>query len=383
MTAPTREAEVSTTAAVLYVAFELGESKWQLASATGQAQRPRERTIAARDVKALKEEVARAKARFGLPPNARVVSCYEAGRDGFWLDRCLRSEGVENSVVDSSSIEVNRRARRAKSDHLDVRKLLTMLIRYHGGEKKVWSVVRVPSVEEEDRRHLNRALRTLRQDETRQINRIRSLLATQGVCLSRGLKGFATELQRLRLWDGSPLPAGLKRRIGQEYERLQLIHTQTLQVQKERRAEIITGHSESFEKARKLLRLRGIGETTSSTYVMEIFGWRQIRNRRELGALVGLTPTPYQSSSMERELGISRAGIRSVRALAVEIAWRWVFLQPKSALTLWYVRRFANSGSLRLRKIGIVALARKLVIALWRYVEHDVVPEGAVLKPAA
>jgi transposase len=367
----------------LYLSLELAEAKWKVASTIGHGQKPRERTIGARDVRALKEEIDRAKSRFGLEASARVVSCYEAGREGFWLQRWLRSEGVENHVVDSSSIEVNRRARRAKSDQLDVRKLLTMLMRYENGEKKVWSVVRVPSVEEEDRRHLHRELRTLKEDQTRQVNRIRGLLASQGVRLVSGLKGLASRLDKLRLWDGSALAPGLRWRIEQEWKRLELIRAQILEAEKQRRAQIQAGSEATLEKVRKLLKLRAIGETTSWTYVREIFGWRQIRNRRELGALAGLTPTPYQSGSMEREQGISKAGNRAVRALAIEIAWRWLFLQPNSELSRWYMKRFGNSGSVRLRKIGIVALARKLLIALWRYLEHDVIPAGAELKAAA
>ncbi|MCX7856288.1 MAG: transposase, partial [Anaerolineae bacterium] len=196
----------------LYLAFELSDQKWRLGFTVGLGQQPRERVIRAGDLFALQREIARARQRFGLPEDARVLSCYEAGRDGFWLHRYLLAQGIHNLVVDSASIEVKRKARRAKTDHLDVVKLLTMLIRFDHGEKKVWSVVRVPDDLVEDRRHLHRQLQTLKGDRTRYLNRIQGLLAGQGVRLRVGAD-FLERLGQVRRWDGSPLPEGLRRRL--------------------------------------------------------------------------------------------------------------------------------------------------------------------------
>src|ERR687888_578936 len=201
----------------LFLAFALRANQWKLGCTTGAAQRPRERNVPARHLEAVREEIRKAKERFGLPADAPVISCYEAGRDGFWLHRWLGTQGVANCVVDSSSIEVNRRHRRAKTDRLDVQKLLTMLLRHVAGERKVWRIVRVPSVEEKDRRQLHRALTTAKRDRTRVINRIKGLLASHGLVMPHG-GGFAQQLEHLRLWDGTPLPAGLHHRLGPEWE---------------------------------------------------------------------------------------------------------------------------------------------------------------------
>jgi transposase len=308
-----------------------------------------------------------------------VKSCYEAGREGFWLHRYLVAGGVENLVVDSSSIEVNRRAKRTKTDRLDVGKLLSMLIRYHSGEKKVWSVVHVPSVEAEDNRHLHRQLLTLKRDRTSHINRIRGLLATQGVRVPLRAN-FLERLDSVLLWDGSVLPPGLRARVKRAYAGLTSVKQQIEEVEAERREKILTWEDPSADKVRQLLRLRGIGENSSWLFVMEFFGWRSFRNRREVGGLAGLTPTHYQSGEESRELGISKAGNRPVRAMAIEIAWCWLKYQPNSKLTRWYEERFGHGGK-RMRKIGIVALARKLLIALWRYLETGEIPAGAELKP--
>ena len=362
----------------LYLAFELGNNKWKLGFTVGLGQRPRQRNINAGDLAALDWEIQRAKKRFGLPQTAPLMSCYEAGRDGFWLHRYLLASGVENLVVDSASIEVNRRAKRAKTDRLDVGKLLTMLIRYHCGEKKVWSVVNVPSVEAEDKRHLHRQLASFKVDRTRHINRIKGLLAGQGVRMPVGAD-FLQKLDGVRLWDGSLLPKGLRSRLEREYACLQFVDRQIKELEAERTEAIRTSDDPSVEKVRGLMRLRGIGENSAWLFVMEFFGWRDFHNRREVGALAGLTPTPYQSGDESQEQGISKAGNRPIRAMAVEIAWGWLRHQPQSELSRWYQRRFGH-GSKRLRKIGIVALARKLLVAFWRDLEFGEIPAGAQLK---
>jgi transposase len=381
MTATTRRFETTASGPTLFVAFELGESSWKLAFTTGMGQRPRERTVAARDRVAVRREIERAKQRFDLASEAPVRSCYEAGREGFWLHRWLASEGIESHVVDASSIEVNRRLRRAKTDRMDAGRLLLLLVRFFGGERRVWSVVRVPSVEEEDRRHLHRELLTMKRDRTRLANRVQGLLANQGLRVD-WRKPLQEQLDALRSWDGTALPRGLRARLDQERERLELLNRQIEALEAMRRDRIRAGSGAAVEKVQHLLTLQGVGSNSAWLYVMEFFAWRQFRNRREVGALAGLTPTPYQSGESQREQGIAKAGNRHVRAMAIEIAWGWLRFQPKSALTRWYQERFGH-GSSRLRRIGIVALARKLLIALWRFLETGVVPEGAELKVGA
>jgi transposase len=365
----------------LYLAFELGQNTWKLGFTIGVAQQPRERMILAGALDMLQQEITRAKQRFGLPEEARVVSCYEAGRDGFWLHRFLVAHDVENLVIDSASIEVNRRQRRAKTDRLDVRKLLTMLLRHSAGEKKVWSVVRVPSVEEEDRRQLHRELTTAKQDRTRIINRIKGLLAGHGVQLV--LQGdVETQLDQVQQWDGAPLPSALRTRLKRAWQQVGFLTAQIQTLEAERRALLRRRDDPVIAQVRQLFTLRGIGVNSAWLYIMEFFAWRDFQTAKQVGALAGRTPTPYQSGQSRRELGIAKAGNRHIRAMAIEIAWAWRRFQPDSALAQWYERRF-GAGSARRRKLGIVALARKLLIALWRFVKTGVLPEGAVLKTVA
>ena len=362
----------------LYMAFELSQSKWMLGFTIGFGQRPRLRTIAARDLAALRDEIHLARERFGLGEEVLVISCYEAGRDGFWLHRYLLSLGVTNLIVDSASIEVNRRAKQAKTDKLDLGKLLTMLMRYQAGEKKVWHVVHVPSPEVEDHRHLHRELADLKAQRTQHTNRIKGYLSNQGVCLEVR-DDFPELVEHQRLWNGEPLPPGLQARLLCEYERFQLVQQQVKALEVERRETIRHSTQPEMEQVRQLLHLRGIGINAAWLYVMEFFCWRAFRNRREVGALAGLTPMPHQSGEEDHELGISKVGNRQIRAMAIEIAWGWLRYQPNSELSRWYQRRFGK-GSKRLHKIGIVALARKLLIAIWRYLEFGTLPTGAVLK---
>jgi Transposase and inactivated derivatives len=361
----------------LYMAIELSNEKWKVAFTIGFGQQPRLRNLTARDLRALTEEIRLAKIRFDLPESAPMVSCYEAGRDGFWLHRYLAAQGITNLVVDSASIEVNRRKRRAKTDGMDVGKLLTMLMRYHQGEKKVWSIVHVPSLEEEDQRQLHRELMALTAERTRHINRIKGLLASQGVVLPVKAD-FLSQLETVQLWDSSKLPLGLRSRLVREYERLQMINEQIRQLDHSRAEAIRTSTTPAVEQVRQLLRLKAIGKNSAWVYVMEFFSWRNFLNRRELGSLAGLTPTPYQSGESAKEQGISKAGNRRIRTMAIEIAWVWLRYQPDSQLSRWYQERFARGNS-RIRRIGIVALARRLLIALWQYLETGVPPQGAIL----
>jgi transposase len=379
-TATTRREWVPATADTLYLAFDLGNRIWKLAFTTAAAQPPRIRTIAARDLEGLGREIATARARFGLPPDALVVSCYEAGRDGFWVHRALTAVGVLNHVVDSASIEGNRRGRQAKSDRLDAAALLAKLVRFAQGERRVWSVVHVPSVDDEDRRQLHRELFTLTGARTRQINRIKGLLALHGVA-PLAERGLPRTLPVVRAWTGEALPPAAAARLAREWTRLTFLRRELRTLLAERRALLRAGDDRDpvIGIVRRLLALRGIGEVSAWLYATEFFAWRRFRNRREVGALAGLCSTMRRSGDVQREQGISKAGNHHIRALAIELAWSWLRRQPRSALTLWYRRRFATGGG-RVRRIGIVALARKLLIALWRYLETGVLPEGAVLK---
>ena len=363
-------------APVLYLALDLGTRDWMLAFTVGLGQPPRLKTIKARNTTVLLDQIKAAKKRFGLPEDAPVLSCYEAGRDGFWLHRFLLAQGVQNLVVDSSSIEVNRRQRRAKSDHLDAAKLVHQLIRWHNGEKKVWSVVRPPSVEQEDGRQLHREMIKLKADQTAQGNSIKGLLAALGLCVKVD-ETLPTQLESLQQWDGAKLPPALHQRLLREFQRWQLIDRQLRELEAQRMAKIRDDKTPHVEKVRRLLNLRGIGDNGSWLLVHEVFGWRTIRNRREVGSLAGLTPTPYSSGESRREQGISKAGNRRVRWMMTELAWSWTRYQPQSELSQWYKRRF-GLGNKRLRKVGIMALARKLLIALWKYVEGGEAPAGAV-----
>jgi len=379
-TQETLRIEDSIKEAILYIAFELSNSKWKLAFSDGS--RIRHKAITAGNLAQLQVEIDLAKRKFKMIEDVRVVSCYEAGRDGFWIHRYLESQGIENLVVDSASLEVNRRKRRAKTDRIDVRKLLRMLLRYWGGEKQVWSVVRVPSETDEDARHLHRGLEDLNKERTMHRNRIKEFLVLHGIKVSNpSHKRFLEQLEKLRTWDGRQVPPDLKSTIIREYERLQMVEDQIRALEREKTERLKNPDTDSLQKVVKLASLYGIGSVSSWTFVMEFFGWRQFQNRKEVGALAGLTPTPYDSGKSLREQGISKAGNQRIRALAVEIAWAWLRFQPQSNLSQWYMKRYANGGK-RMRRIGIVAVARKLLIDLWRYLEYDKIPEGARLKSA-
>ena len=363
----------------LYMAMELSDKCWKLAFSDGGDKR-RHETMEAGHRMELVEAIRKAKEKFDLSSEAKVVSCYEAGRDGFWLHRYLVTLGVDNQVVDSSSIETNRRKRRAKTDRIDGVKLLTMLMRYWGGERGLWSVVRVPSVEDEEGRRLHRELASLNKERTRHRNRIRGLLVAQGLRLEP--KGdFLQRLEALTLWDGAPLPLELKGELEREYQRLRLVEAQRRALENTRKSRLRQADTASVQRVVQLMGLRAIGPNCAWLLVMEFFAWREFRNRRQLGACAGLTGTPYDSGASKRDQGISKAGNRRVRTMMIEIAWLWLRYQPNSKLSRWFRERFAGGGA-RMRRVGIVALARRLLVALWRYVEDGMLPEGAELKAA-
>jgi transposase len=375
----TASAAITTpTTITLLLAFELGERTWKLGFTTGLGQRPRLRSVPAGAVDRVIEEIARAKRRLKLPEATPVISCYEAGRDGFWLHRYLIAHGVTNYVVDSSSIEVKRRARHAKTDKLDLVGLLNLLARYLAGDRRAWHVVRVPSVADEDARQLHRTWEAVQKDRTRLLCRLQGLLATQGV-RQRISDDFLAQLETVRLWDGTPLPPGLKARLTRVWHQLALLDNHLTELETARRALPINPTTTTGRYVQRLPTLRGIGPVGAWVLATEIFGWREIQNARQLGGLVGLVPAPFQSGETEHDQGITRAGNKHVRRLMVQLAWSWRRYQPSSALTRWYEAKFGR-GSRRLRRIGIVALARKLLIALWRYVDCGQLPDGAIVK---
>ena len=365
----------SVSGAVLYMAMELSNKRWKLGFSNGERQR--QVSIEAGDWNGLNDQITRAREKLGLPSDCRMVSCYEAGRDGFWIHRALVDQGIENRVIDSASIEVNRRKRRAKSDRVDVKAMLRLLQRYCGGERCL-SVVRVPTVEAEDHRRLHRERERLLKERGAHSARMKSLLVAHGIRLQLD-GGFLVQLEAARGGLGYALGADLKAELIREHERYRLVDEQIRGLEQEQKARAEAGVDEAMLQVKGLMQLKGVGWQSSWLLVMEFFAWRAFRNQRQVGACAGLTPTPYSSGDSEREQGISKAGNRRVRTLMIELSWLWLRYQPGSALSQWFQRRFAGGGK-RMRRIGIVALARKLLIALWRYVTDGVIPEGAVLK---
>lgn len=363
----------------LYMSMELSSNKWVLLFGTGGC-KTRQVIVAAGDSAAVQAQIEAMKRKFGLPPDAAVVSCYEAGRDGFWIHRWLLSLGIENHVLNPSSIEVAQRAKRVKTDGVDVKKLMAVVVRYCCGDLDGWCEVRVPTVQQEDERRLHRERERLMKERTALGNRIGSLLTTQGVRVELDAK-FEQRLQQVRGWDGEPLPTQLAAELVRTWQRRELVCHQIDEIERQQHLRLRDASDEPTQEMRTLMRLRSLGVQTPWVLCTEIFNWRDIANRRQIGALAGLTPTPYSSGSSEREQGIGKDGNRRVRTSAIELAWSWVRLQPESELTKWFKRRFA-SGSKRTRRIGIVALARKLLVALWRYLHDGVVPAGATFKPA-
>lgn len=363
----------------LYLAFELSKKTWKLGFSDGRCARARIRSVEAGKFQALSAEIKEAKRHFGLAESVAVVSCYEAGREGFWIHRALTERGINNTIVDSASIDVQRR-KRAKTDRLDAESLVRKLVRYHKGEQGVWSAIRVPSREAEDERQLHREIGILQKEQRQHRTRIQSLLFTEGLDVKVTPK-LMKNLDELRCWDGTPLPADLRERIRREYARCEVVGKDLRAVRKLQQERLKQAATPAVEKVQLLQRLCGIAMTSSWVFVMELFGWRKFSNRRELAGAVGLAPVPYQSGSSAHDQGISRAGNRRVRAMAVEIAWAWLRYQPNSDLSQWYERRFGSGGK-RMRRIGIVAMARRLMIDLWRYLEQGVLPPGAAVKKA-
>jgi len=354
MIATTRSV-VSVSGPVLFVAFELGKKAWKLGITSGVGVAPWIQTVASGDWAAVERAIERSRARFGVSATAAVVSCYEAGRDGFWIHRALSGRGIQNRVVDSASIEVNRRRRRAKTDRIDALKL-------------------VPTVAQEAARQVSRERTALTREQTRLINQMRGWLATWGTALPRQRpRGWWTTV---RDWAGAVLPGAVQERVARAETRIALVAAQIAVLDGQQQMAVAAAAPASAMQ--RLVQLKGVATTSASVLLDEGLVWRGFRNRRQVGGFLGFAPVPYASGETAHDQGISRAGNNRVQVTTIQLAWSWVQWQPSSALTQWYRTRFGTGK--RARRIGIVALARKLLIALWRYATTGVSPAGAVLK---
>jgi transposase len=366
------------------LAIELSKKSWIVAINTPLSDKIGRYTLEGCDWKGLLELMDRVRTRVaravGRP--VEMISCYEAGYDGFWLHRLLEAQGVRNHVIDPASVQVDRRARRAKTDHIDAERLLRSLMAYLRGEPKVWSVVRVPSVAEEDDRRLHRERDRLIAERGQHVNRIKGLCAIHGIYDYEPMRRERMRrLEQLRTGDGRELPPRLKAEIARELQRLELILGMLKGIEAERdaiaSAENMSGHTNA-KKIQDLVKLKAIGPEIATVLSGEVF-YRPFNNRHQVASYVGLTPSHFQSGPKCRDQGISKAGNPKARTSMIELAWLWLRHQPDSPLSVWFRERVGTLKG-RIRRITIVAVARKLLIALWRYLETGVVPTGAVLK---
>ena len=359
--------------ATVYVAFELSKANWHLGVILPGSQKLSCFRIDGGDLAALSVHLAkwRAKAATAGKP-VRIVSCYEAGYDGHWLHRWLTNQGVINYEIDPASIQVNRRARRPKTDRIDLEQLMSTLLRYLRGEPRVCSMVRVPSPEDEDRRRVSRERDRLLKERSGHTNRITGLLHAQGIRDAKPFqRGFIASLESMRTGDGRALPPKLKEEIVREHQRLCLVQQHLIALEAKSRAEMRAPARGSVEgKINHLVDLRGIGVVGGRKLMHEVF-YRAFDNRRQVASFFGLTNSAYDSGTSHRDQGISKAGNRRARTLAVELAWLWLRYQPESELSRWFHARVGHLKG-RIRRIAIVALARKLMVALWRYITTGV-----------
>ncbi|MFL9937344.1 IS110 family transposase [Paraburkholderia sp. RL18-103-BIB-C] len=370
---------------VLAVSLELAAAKWKIALHDGQRDRPAVHTVtepdAATRLQAVLDLIGQHKAKWMLAPDVRVVVSYEAGPDAFWIYRTLRTRGIECHVIDPASIPVARHKRRAKTDRLDAIKLVMNLRAWLRGERDRMRVVRVPSPQDEASRHLIRERAQLQKEVLQHRDRMRKLLATLGCWEKVEQKSFASRLAggEVRCHDGTPLPPELRQRLLRECERLAFVERQFTALETALHDSL---PAPACSRAEHLTNLKGIGRVGAQRLALELF-WRTFENRRQVGACVGLVPQPYDSGDSQVDQGISKQGNRRVRALLIEIAWSWLRYQSDSALTRWFYQRTQGmSSSRRIRRVAIVAVARRLAIALWRYLKDGVLPEGAQLKSA-
>ncbi len=378
-------AAVSTQLNAIFVSLELSRSTWLVTSLSpGRGERISRHQVKGSDVPALLERFAQlqAKAQERTGEQYPLVVIQEAGLDGFWIHRCLVREGIESHIVDAASIAASRRSRRAKTDKLDGEALVRTLLAYKRGEPRVCAMVTVPSVEDEDRRRVCRERRSLVVERIRHVNRIKGLLFAQGIGDYEPLRtNRRARLMELVTGDGRPLPCHVKREIERELDRLELVMRQIKEVERERDAMLEAATDEAPEPASaRLLQLRGIGPEFAGVLHAEAF-FRSFSNRRQVACYAGLAPSPWQSGNMDRERGVSKAGNKRLRTTMIQVAWLWLRHQPESELTRWYAERVQANGG-RIRRVMIVALARKLLIALWQFSSAGVVPKGALLKAA-
>src|SRR6266581_3219137 len=359
----------------VYAAIELSKKTWMISIARPDRDQPSIHRITGGNFSELVGRLRTAAKNFG-----RILVCYEAGYDGFWLARLLTKVGIECRVLDPASIQVNRRARRVKTDRIDVLALLRALIATDRGERHVCAIVRVPSVEEEDARRSHRERQRLVRERTGHINRIKGLLFAQGIRdIKPKLRRTRIDFAALETAEGHPLPDRLRRELEREYARLALIEAQLREVEKER--DTADAQDPVVERKRQMLvAVRGVGGTSAAILAREVFA-RSFASRRQLGSYLGLTPSAYDSGSVTRSQGISKAGNSWARRILIEVAWLWRKYQPASPLSNWYIQKTTGQSS-RIRRIMLIALARKLAISLWRYVETGLVPEGVVMARA-
>jgi transposase len=386
-------AAIRTQLGAIFVSLELSQSTWLVTSLSpGAGERMSKRGLAAGDVAGLLAYLTELRRRSERRAGVRypIVTIQEAGLDGFWLHRVLEREGVESHVVDAASIAAARRRRRAKTDRLDGEALLRALMAYKRGEPRVCSMARAPTPEEEDQRRVSRERGVLIAERVRSVNRIKGLLFAQGVRDYRPLRRDRRRaLEGLRTGDGRELPAHLKAQIARALDRLEMTLDQIAAVEAERDALLAEAAGPTGEAAQgrpkvgaMLIRLRSIGPEFAAVLSMEGLG-RHFANRRQAASYAGLAPTPWRSGAIAREQGVSKAGNPRLRTTMIQLAWLWLRHQPQSALTLWFRRRAAEAASKDRRKTSIVALARKLLVALWKYVADGVAIEGALFKDQA
>lgn len=369
---------------VCCAALELSQSKWLCAVSVPEADAASIQTFKAGDVDRLVAWLGKIRDRHeaSLKRPLQIVLCYEVGYDGFWLARLLPMKGIRTIVFDPTSFLRPRKSRLAKTDRLDAEDMTRTLRTWLGGDRCVAREVRVPSVEEEDAKRIERERKHLVEERTRIVGRIKGLLALHGIRLdAKGIgKRLGERLATLETGDGRPLPPFLRREVGRLLDRHEFVCDLIKNVEGDRR-EALANEEGTFpcrEKVKRLANLGAVGETTATVLVAEVFH-RTFETRRHLASFLGLAPSPHASGDVSRDRGINKAGSKLARQTLVELAWFWLRYQPKSRLSLWWHERFSGTG-MRGRKVGIVALARKLAIALWRFVEDGVVPEGATLK---
>src|SRR5271165_1625288 len=376
---------IQTDLAAIFISLELSRSIWLITSLSpGSGEKMSKHSVRAGDVAGLLarfsqlKQKAFARTRKSFP----IVVIQEAGLDGFWLHRVLQSEGIESHVVDPASIATSRRRRRAKTDRIDGEALLRALLAFKRGEPRVCAMVKAPTPEEEDRRRLCRERKVLIAERVKHVNRVKGLLFSQGASGYEPLRRDRRQrLDELTTGDGRPLPAHLKTQIRRELDRLELLLDQIKQAEAERDALLAAPQPAAPAPAgRMLLEFKGIGAELATVLWLEAL-FRHFDNRRQLASYAGLAPTPWQSGSVDREQGVSKAGNPRLRTTLIQLAWLWLHHQPQSALALWFKERLNRNGG-RLKKTTIVALARKLLVALWKYVTAGVVIEEAVMKAA-